>query len=201
MNPSTKLREAIERAHAALERDPHGDLLRGYRETVWASLGGLDDSGRIRRARLAIASARRVLPALEGARPDDTTAHKILELAEAVLTGASNPEEARVQYDIAFVHMDNISNESDDKIPVSVGYAAVQALIAAIDDEVFDPFDIDLELTDDDTDPNDRDSGYLAAVVAAGGPAWDPASDDAARRLFWKWWLDEALQVADDHAP
>ena len=91
--------------------------------------------------------------------------------------------------------MDDASNAAEDQIPVSAGYAAAQALMAAIEDEAFDPSSIDFHRTDNETDPNDRDAGYFAAVVASGGPPWDPFSNPEARRTFWRWWLAEALRI------
>jgi len=188
--------QAIAQAREALDRNPRSDLNRGYRHVIWAALGPRDEQGRHRRARLAIISAQRVLPIWERTWPKDRKPHEVLALAEHVLRGRADQTAAKRQRDEAFAYMDALSDRSRNKIPVSAGYSAVQALSTALWDEFFDPADINVELTDDHVDPEERDAAYFAALVSANGPPWDDHSDPNRRREFWEWWLREAVSAA-----
>jgi hypothetical protein len=191
-----ELTNAIGRAREALQHDEQSDLNLGYRHLIWSALGPRDAEGRHRRARLAMLAARRVLPIWERFWPHDRSPHEALALAEKVLRGEPDAQAVRQQRDLAFAKMDSLSDHSANKIPVSAGYSAVQALSAALWDESFDPHKIDLNLTDDDVQPEEHDASYFAALASSNGPPWDPNSSAGKRRQFWEWWLPDAVPGA-----
>jgi Immunity protein Imm5 len=98
-----------------------------------------------------------------------------------------------------WVHCDDLSCQFyDEKNPrgcigVTVGYAAVQALTVALQDEEYDPDHLDDSLSDGSKDPESLDTSYNASILAAKGSPQDPTSSVPARRRFWKWYLDEAI--------
>jgi hypothetical protein len=104
-------------------------------------------------------------------------------------------KEGYAQFGNVLTQMDDLANEDDERDAASAGYAALQALKAAMEDEVFDPRRIELDRTDDLIDPGEHDAGYMAAMTVAGGPTWYSGTDVAARRAFWEWWLNEALAI------
>lgn len=190
------LEAALRQAHEVLARDPRGDLPRGHREAIWAALGARDEGGRRRRAILGIEAVGQVLPEWERVWPRDRMPHQLLAQAAAVLDGSADRARALDDLNRAFTALDNLVISSREKIPAGVGYGAARALATALDDEVFDPSTVRLERTDADVDPYEHDPGYLAAVVRAGGPPWDPDSSSTRRREFWEWWLREAVPAA-----
>jgi hypothetical protein len=191
-----ELSDAIATARAALLRDPRGHLERGRREAVWAALGPKDDEGRARRTRVAEKSARRVLGIWKQHWPRDHVPERMLALADEVLGGSADRRSALRERDAAFTAMDSLSASTPAKAAVMSGLSAVQALTAAIRDEVFDPARTGVATKDEDVDPEDHDASYLAALAFAGGPPWDPNADPDARRAFWEWWLGEAVPEA-----
>lgn len=190
------LRAAIEQARVMLASERAGDLPLALRRRLWAALGPLDTEGRKRRARLAIASARHVLPAWDAAYPGDGTPERLLALAEAVIAGSADEVSCARYRALALSHFDSLSSLAAAPIVVAAGYAAAQALAAALFDEAFDPERIDPAVSDNELDPMERDASYLAAVVSAGGPPWHSSTSAARRRAFWEWWLHEAVPAA-----
>lgn len=54
--------------------------------------------------------------------------------------------------------------------------------------------------SDDELDPDDFDTHFLASCAFADGPPWEPTSSPEARRAFWRRWLAEEvpLVLAED---
>lgn len=187
---------AIDGAARALARDPRGNLERGQRQAVWAALGPRDSVGRRRRVRLAALAVERAMPVWERAFPGDETPRQLLALAALLAAGRADPKAARAAREAAFSAMDTRSDMAQDKMPVAVGYGAVQALSAALADEVFDPGALDPQAKDEDAQPEEHDASYFAAGALSGGPPWEPRSSAEARRELFTWWLREAVPAA-----
>lgn len=200
-----ELTQAIKNAQDAMEHHPQHNLNPGYRQAIWAALGPSiktsqksgNTAGLKRRAFLAILTTRHVLPLWEEARPKDHTPQDLLAEAEQVLNGTMNKETAwkdRKRFWVYFVDMGN--DDEKNQIISGVGFAAVHALTVALQDEKFDPANINYRLTDAHIDPDERDSSFFAVSTYAGGPVSEPASDAEKRRDFWMWWLNQAVPAA-----
>lgn len=201
MSLPKELTQAIENARDAMLRYPQHDIGAGYRHTIWAALGPRADSpqetksiGLKRRATLAILSTQHVLPLWERARPGDTTPQHILAEAERALNKAVDKQKVWKDRNRYWVQFNDLINENEkNDVIASVGFAAVQALTAALQDERFDPDRIDIHLTDFDIDVEELDASFFAAAAYAHGPIWAPQSSAAKRREFWEWWLKDAV--------
>jgi hypothetical protein len=190
------LDEAVRRARDVLARDDRGNLKVGARRAIWAALGGCDDRGRRARTTLAISTSEHVQPIWKATWPDDPLPERLVDLARQVLSGAVDTQRATREADAAQNRLDDLWVQSPGAAAVAAGYSAQRALFCALYDEAFDPNDFDVEALDENTQPDERDSSFLAAVACSGGPPWDPASRTEERRVFWLWWLDEAVATA-----
>ncbi len=197
MSLPTELTQVIKNAQDAVEKHPYHDLNLGYRQAIWAALGpslktsqrGGNNAGLKRRAFLAILTTRYVLPIWERVRPEDHILQDLLAEAEQVLTGTVDKETAWNDRDRFWVYFVDMGNEDEKKQIISgVGFAAVHALTVALQDESFDPSNINYNLTDADIDPDEMDSSFFAASTYANGPVSEPDSDAEKRRDFWEWW-------------
>jgi hypothetical protein len=184
---------ALRQAEAALETDPRGHLLLPQRRTIWAALGSPDMAGRRARARLAMTATQRVLPIWQQLWPSNRLPHHLLELAERVCRGELEGATLREVRDQAETELDDLSWAARDAPGIAVGYAAHRALGVAIRDEIFDPAAPDSMALDEDSEPHTRDSAFLASIAVADGPPWAQNSSAERRRLYWHWWLKEAV--------
>ena len=179
-----------------LARDGRGHLEVGARRAIWAALGGRDDSGRRARTILAISASEHVHPIWKAVWPEDPLPERLIDLARQLLLRAVDPQRASREADSAQNRLDALAARSLDAPAVAAGYSAHRALFCALYDEAFDPNDVDVDALDEDTQPDERDSSFLAAVACSGCPHWDPASRNEERRTFWLWWLGEAVAAA-----
>jgi hypothetical protein len=95
-------------------------------------------------------------------------------------------------------HADDVDSEFDGQdFRVLVCRAAHGALCVALSDEWLggeEGFPVDAE--DDQLDPLDLETAYLASVVAANGFLDQPTADVKRRRRFWVRYLTEHLPAA-----
>jgi len=187
------LDDAVLDARTALNEDADGHLPLARRRAIWLALGGRDDEGRCARARLSIAAARRVLPVWQRRWPSNRLPHHLLDLADQVCRGDVDPGALTALRDRAETELDDISWASFDKSAVGAGYAALRALDVSRRDEPSDLSRPDPAVRDEDLEPHQRDSAYLAAAADAGGPPWERRSSADRRRSYWNWWLTEAV--------
>src|SRR5205085_10553870 len=111
-NPDTKgggmavpptLRQAVERAQAALEQHPEHLLLPIYRQAIYRAFAVHDDpSQRRARALLAVLTARHVLPIWQHEQPDDHLPERLLATADGVMAGQVAPAQAETIFQEAW---------------------------------------------------------------------------------------------------
>jgi hypothetical protein len=193
------LEVGVRDAKKALDDGADGHLLLARRRAIWLALGGRDEEGRCARARLSIAAARRVLPIWERLWPFNRLPHDLLDLTDQVCRGDVDPHSLTALRDRAETELDDISWGSSTKSAVGAGYAALRALDVARGDEPCDLPRPDSAVRDEDLQPRQRDSAYLAAAAAAGGAPWEPRSSADRRRDYWNWWLAEAVPSVARH--
>ncbi|RUT04272.1 hypothetical protein DSM106972_045000 [Dulcicalothrix desertica PCC 7102] len=196
MDIPSKLQELILSALSSVRVHPSHDLNLGYRHAIWAAFGD-DEYGHRRRAMLALKTVRHVLPIWNKKFPYDDRPGYILNLAEKTLAGTISVEVAENESERLWREMQQLGYGGHGMV-FTVGCAAVAALDTAIDDETFDPDDIDFNLTDNE-DTEGNDSSFFAACAYADGAVWKTVSGEQnpIKRLeFWNWWLTQAVPAA-----
>lgn len=158
---------------------------------------GDNENGHRRCAMLALTTVRHVLPIWKKKFPYDDRPEYILNLAEKVLAGTISAEVAAIESERLWREMQQLGYGGYG-MAFTVGCAAVAALDTAIDDENFDPDDIDFNLTDNE-DTEGNDSSFFAACAYADGAVWKTVSGEQnpPKRLeFWDWRLTQAVEAA-----
>lgn len=196
----SELQKLIAKALESVRHHPQHDLNLGYRQAIWAALeSDNNNSGHKRRAFLANLTVRHVLPIWHQTFPHDDRPQLILAQAEQVIAGSIKKEIAQKDSERFWQEMQQLGY-NDSTMAFTVGCAAAQALNSAIEDEIFDPDDIDYNLTDNqDTEGND--ASFFAACAYANGPIWQTKSgksDSTKRQEFWEWWLTQAVPAANE---
>ncbi|MBW4507121.1 MAG: hypothetical protein KME64_11490 [Scytonematopsis contorta HA4267-MV1] len=196
MTLPSKLQKLIVDALLSVRHHPDHDLNLGYRQAIWAAFGD-NENGQKSRAFLANLTVRHVLPIWNDKFPHDDRPSYILNLAEQVTAGKISKSVAEKESNRLFREMQQMGYEGYGMV-FTVGCAAVASLDTAMDDETFDPDDIDLNLTDYQ-DAEGNDATFFAACAYADGPIWKTASVEHSitKRLeFWEWWLTQAVPAA-----
>jgi len=198
--------DAIRRAPSeAVRKGPNHDLLLGRRRQVYRAIGkrcepfslNPDCVGQLRRANLAIISIEKSDPALGEMSSSRQIPVARIENRKWIPCRHCFAGEGRTRKRCMWQHCDDFSTTDQEVlICIEVGYGAAQVISVALDDEIFDENGADAEITDRDVDPHDLDVACSAASVYANGPVWVPTSDPGRRRLFWEWWLEEAVPRA-----
>ena len=199
-----KLNRALSKAHEAISGHPKHDLDLGYRHLIWAEFGfpkshsNQDDlMGYKRRTCLAILTARHVLPIWNKFYLNNDLPGRSINLALKMFNEKVEEETAWKERNMSWEQLLEMGNLDEKYQNVhGAGFSAVQALTTSLRDEIFDPLEINLELTDADIDPDEMDASFFASVAFAKGPVWDPDSDSLKRKEFWEWWIKEAVPNA-----
>lgn len=193
------LSSLIQRVTESVRAAPAHDLSLGLRQKIWMLMGSerVPGPGYSRRAALALAAARHVLPLWELKYPQDRTPHWALDLAEEVRVGRLDKGEAQARWQQAWDHMVELSySDADDQRGAAAGFSAALALRTCLEDEVLPQSEVDEGLRDNRIDAEDMDASMFAAAAYAGGPSWDASPDPVRRLQFWGWWLFDAVPDA-----
>jgi hypothetical protein len=188
------LRELLARGRQVLDGRDDGELPLPERRAIRERLGPFDpvDSaqappGLRRRVRLGELAARHVLGAWYADRPGDDSPERLLALANAVLDGTVDREDARRQahrFLDAMQQMDDLGDTG-----ATAGEAARKVVLTAVAGDASDRSDAPSE---EEIEPSDWDPTFVAALAAAGYPD----EDTGRRRDYWRWYLDEAVPEA-----
>ena len=148
-----------------------------------------------RRTALAISTVRHVLPIWNQKFRNDDRPQQVIILAEKVISGDIDKAFAEKSGQNIWREMQQLGYE-DSGIAFTVGCAAVASLDTAINDENFDPDEIDFYLIDS-RDIEGNDAAFFAACAYANGTVWETISgksDNFKRLEFWSWWLNVAIK-------
>jgi hypothetical protein len=161
---------------------------------------------------LGIFTAQYVLPIWHAALPiwteipQDLPDHNLLPdrlitLAETVLANTADLQAAWQEVNDQWYVVGNIGDEFTahrDDVGLAVYFAcdtALRALYEALSTDFLDQIPIQADYTDETVPDEWRDSASSAVMAYAGGAEVEPV-DVLKRRLFWEWWLQEALPTA-----
>lgn len=185
---------AIANARSEVATDAAGILSLKTRKQVWNALAaGLDEHVALAaRVTLDALCVRRVMP-IWASRFDPDEIEAMLSLAEAVVAGNVDANDAAQTRDRFYTDVVDNRDYGNDPSALYVGHAAANTVIEAMTPSYVDA----MPQADDDEelDPESYLPCYLAACAAAGGMNDRPASSER-RRAFWLWYLDEAVPTA-----
>lgn len=186
------IQDLIATIRADVLETPDGRLRLNHRAALWASLAARAEArtSYVRRVRLNAMSVRHVLDRWRERFPQDDGVERMLQLADQVVAGETDPDAAIVERDRFYVDVVETRKYGDDPSAMFVGLAAANTVVEAL---VEDNGDAIPEAEDDENlDPEAYDTSYLCASAAARGLDGRPANVEA-RRAFWLWYLDEAI--------
>jgi len=161
---------------------------------------------------LGILTARYVLPIWHAALPiwteipqdlpdDNLLPDRLITLAEVVVAGTADLQAAWLEVNEQWYVVGNIGDSFTahrDDVPLATYYAcdaALRALYEALNTDFLGQIPGQADYTDETLPDEWRDSAS-SAVVAYAGDGEAEAVDVLKRRLFWEWWLQEALPTA-----
>ena len=184
-----------------------GKLSLTARRKIWQTMGEIEPRERDslkprslteplkKRAYLALACAKKVMPMWCSVDPDDKSPQNLIKKSLAYLDGKITVKELQVERKQSTI--DDFMNAVDEYGEfASAAVAAWDAMVVALEDESYlEPWDSDL--TDEDIDAYERDAAKEACV------AWSNAYTDGdngkyvIREMgFWAWYLEEAAKIA-----
>src|SRR5215813_13350294 len=196
MELSGELEQAIRTASEALKTNERGELLLPARKRLWAAMGSrivvgskaILGPGVRRRTRLALLTTERVLSIWEQTFPTNLGPKHMLATAEEYLAQRIDFKTAWDLKNRFWGKLENLGS-----IAVTVGFAACQVVTTALNDERFNPEDIETELFDHNLDPYEWDASFYASVAYAGSAPWEAESNSTRREEFWEWYIKEAV--------
>jgi hypothetical protein len=160
---------------------------------------------------LGILTARYVLPIWHAALPiwteipqdlpdDNLLPDRLITLAETILAGTADLQAAWQEVNDHWYVVGNIGYEFTDRddVPLAAYFAcdaALRALYEALNTDFLDQIPVQADYTDETVPDEWRDSASSAVMAYAGGGKVEPV-DLLKRRLFWEWWLQEAIPTA-----
>ena len=185
-----------------------GKLSLTARRKIWQTMGEIEPRDRDslkprsslteplkKRAYLALACAKKVMPMWCSVDPDDKSPQNLIKKSLAYLDGKITVKELQVERKQSTI--DDFMNAVDSRGSVgSAAVAAWDAMVVTLEDESYlEPWDSDL--TDEDIDAYERDAAKEACV------AWSNAYTDGdngkyviREMRFWAWYLEEAAKIA-----
>ena len=184
-----------------------GKLSLTARRKIWQTMGSLEPRKRDslkprslteplkKRAYLALACAKKVMPMWCSVYPDDKSPQNLIKKSLAYLDGKITIKELQLERKQSTI--DDFMNAVDEyRKSASAAVAAWDAMVVALEDESYlEPWDSDL--TDEDIDAYERDAAKEACV------AWSNAYTDGdngkyviREMRFWAWYLEEAAKIA-----
>ena len=184
-----------------------GKLSLTARRKIWQTMGEIEPRERDslkprslteplkKRAYLALACAKKVMPMWCSVDPDDKSPQNLIKKSLAYLDGKITIKELQLERKQSTI--DDFMNAVDEYgESASAAVAAWDAMVVTLEDESYlEPWDSDL--TDEDIDAYERDAAKEACV------AWSSAYTDndngkyVIREMrFWAWYLEEAAKIA-----
>jgi Immunity protein Imm5 len=187
----------IDEALQAVATDPEGRLPLPLRRRIRARFGpavGVKNGGPSPGLRLCVLlerlSAERVAHHWDAGTAGDGGLRRMLELADEVLAGQIDPEQAERELDRFDLVATKLRAPGGPLRAGIAGAAAAAVVNLALAGDFGD--DIPDDADDFDLDFDAWDAAYLASLAESSTPD-RPDYDPAASRAFWRWYLTEAL--------
>lgn len=182
-----------------------GKLSLTARRKIWQTMGEIEPRKRDslkprslteplkKRAYLALACAKKVMPMWCSVEPDDKSPQNLIKKSLAYLDGKITIKELQLERKQSTI--DDFMNAVDEYgEPASAAVAAWDAMVVALEDESYlEPCDSDL--TDEDIDAYERDAAKEACVAYTYTDG-DDGKCVIREMEFWVWYLEEAAKIA-----
>jgi hypothetical protein len=187
----TELQDVIEQALATIQVDQGFELRPYYRQKIYLALGS-----RVRGC-LAMLVVRHILPIWKQQHPEDPRPDDLLKIINDVLHGVLTTGDGQlIAIEKWNKHVEQIENDPRDFDEVddvlSVLDAAIEALFESSSLYRIDSAHVTQQDTDNDLDDTCSDTAHWAEIAVTR----NFKSDVNKRRLFWEWWLQEAIPSA-----
>lgn len=203
---SEELTKMLKMALKELSNHSKSELVLPIRKRIWALLGtrlineesrAIYGTGLYRRAFLAKLCTQHVLNVWESDWLTHQGPQQMLSIAEEYLKKQLDYDFTWEQMNQFWGELDNLSNNYDYKGSINVGYAAANVVAVALNDEQFEPNDVeDNQFLDEDYDPYDWDTRFYASMAYANGEPGNENSNPQYRKQFWEWYIKEAIPLA-----
>jgi hypothetical protein len=175
-----------------------GELGAGVRKGLFEFIEKLSvpenaNAGYLRRARLALICALRVVDKL-GSHPDiQRAARKMLAAGVTALSG---------RYDMAVLERENgafhtevidlLQQGEDAFVATYAGMASFAAINTVLYDANFDT----IGQYEKEVAPDDWDAGFYASLAVSGSAIWEDEGGAQSRAAYWRWYLNDAIPLA-----
>lgn len=180
---------------AAQHLDGRGELSRAFRlelhQAIEAASAPLHrKAGYYRRAKWALAAAVKTLPVWRAVARGNDAAERLLSKAVEGLAGRLPLE--RLRADVESVEHELVeAGNSDDalQLPSAAAFACCGAASVVV-------YDFEMESLQKDPkelEPSEWEPCLFSSIAFAGGAVWNPEGNDARRREFWLWHVQESL--------
>jgi hypothetical protein len=196
MNLSEETKEVIQIAYDVMLKSPEHTVLPFHRRIIYDSLMRASKSEDVMiYKKLAIVSARYVLPVWQAAQPFDRKLEQLLYQTDLFLKEKIEFQKIHDQAEAAWVELDNFGGTVESDEIGNAYYAGIAIVVATLEatgkrsflDEV-----ISESQSDFDIDMFSYDTAYWAAS-SYGGRIGYPDANPEKRIVFWTWWLKEAI--------
>jgi hypothetical protein len=215
MSLPTELQHSIDQALDAILNHPQHLLPSRHRRAIYNAFGAVETGNAEQaRVRLAVMTARHVLPVWQHVWPSDSLPQFALRTADDVLQGRVDAQTVEVEVSDASEVLEDLRNTREGQVHLDAlfaGQAAISALAKAfklcsvvsahlaarINDynSYIAAEEIDILSWKILWVEENNDTALWAAAAFAGGIS-DIRPDPAKQRAFWEWWLTEAIPIA-----
>jgi hypothetical protein len=199
MSISTETQQAINIAFDSMLKNNVSAVWYFYRVKIYETfMPGSETCGSEIFKRLALITARQVLPIWQNALPDNKRPGLLLDMADGFLVGTISFELMRLEADLFWDYMEEFGSTPKIFSIGNAGYAGeavAEAVMEVLGKIPYKDAVIEENDTDFYTDVWCGDTAFWAASAFA-GRCGAPDVDRDKSKAFWTWWLKEAIPAA-----
>jgi immunity protein Imm5 of predicted polymorphic toxin system len=191
----------LDQALQAVEAHPDGHLPLPLRRRIRRRFGPLlgvanggPTEGLPAAVRLDRLAAERVERHWDAGTGHDPAFRRMLDLADEVLTGTVQPEQAERETDRFELVADDLQAPGGHLRAGLAGLAAARVVSCALWGDYSEELAADAD--DEDLDSDAWETAFLASLAESSAPD-QPDYDPEARRAFWRWYLRDAIPSID----
>jgi hypothetical protein len=153
------------------------------------------NAGHYTRAKLAIACSYSSLHLIDVYPNEKQKAERVLKNSIDTLQGKYDSDVLESENEMLYTDSVNLMNEAKPFVPAVYGSFACNAAVnTVLYDSDFDSLGIDEKISA----PEDWDASFYASIAHCGAAVWEGTGDNSKRKLFWLWYLNQAIPFAWD---
>ncbi len=154
-----------------------------------------EDAGYLRRARLALICAKRVIPLISSIGELRESALAIINNALLALAGEFSMSMLELENERFHTKaVDELHNGESALVSVYAAMASFAAVNTVLFDVDFEKVGIDENVLP----PDEWDASFYASIAVSGSAVWERKGGYAERSAFWNWYLQTAIPLAWD---